>query len=68
MFCSFDDPPLTQETFIMAKKFMGLLAAMAVIGGGATLFAQEGAKPAKVGEGTLTVEGQELFSDARAGL
>ena len=42
----------------MAKKFMGLLAAMAVIGGAATLFAQEGAKPAKAGEGTLMVEGK----------
>jgi hypothetical protein len=37
----------------MAKKFMNLLAAMAVIGGGATLFAQGGAK---AGEGTLSLE------------
>jgi hypothetical protein len=37
----------------MAKKFMNLLAAMAVIGGGAALFAQGGAKP---GEGTLSLE------------
>ena len=37
----------------MAKKFMGLLAAMAVIGGGAALFAQGGAK---AGEGTLMLE------------
>jgi hypothetical protein len=44
-----------QEAFIMAKKFMGLLTGMAVIGG-ATLFAQEGAKPAKAAEGTLMVE------------
>jgi hypothetical protein len=42
----------------MTKKFMSLLAAMVVIGGAATLFAQEGAKPAKTGEGTLMVEGK----------
>jgi hypothetical protein len=42
----------------MAKKFMSLLAGMAVIGGAATLFAQQGAKPAKTGEGTLMVEGK----------
>jgi hypothetical protein len=42
----------------MAKKFMSLVAGMAVIGGAATLFAQEGAKPAKAGEGTLMVEGK----------
>ena len=40
----------------MTKKFMNLLAGMAVIGGAATLFAQEGAKPANVGEGTVTVK------------
>jgi hypothetical protein len=44
--------------FIMAKKFINLLTAMAVIGGAATLFAQEGAKPAKAGEGTLMIEGK----------
>jgi hypothetical protein len=37
----------------MAKKFMSLLAGMAVIGGAATLLAQEGAKPA---EGTLMLQ------------
>jgi hypothetical protein len=37
----------------MAKKIMSLLATMVVIGGGATLFAQGGAKP---GEGTLMVQ------------
>ncbi len=37
----------------MVKKFMCLLAALAVIGGGAALFAQGGAK---AGEGTLTLE------------
>jgi hypothetical protein len=44
--------------FIMAKKFMSLLAGMAVISGAATLFAQEGAKPAKTGEGTLMIDGK----------
>jgi hypothetical protein len=39
----------------MAKKFMGLLAGMIVIGGAATFFAQEGAKPAK-GEGMLMLQ------------
>lgn len=38
---------------IMAKKFMSLLAAMAVIGGGAAVFAQGGAK---TGEGTLMLQ------------
>jgi len=42
----------------MAKKFIGLLAGMAVIAGAATLFAQEGAKPAKAAEGTLMVGGK----------
>jgi hypothetical protein len=42
----------------MTKKFMSLLAAMVVIGGAARLFAQEGAKPAKTGEGTLMLEGK----------
>jgi hypothetical protein len=41
-----------------SKKFMSLLAGMAVIGGAATLVAQEGAKPAKTAEGTLMVEGK----------
>src|SRR4029450_9197932 len=40
----------------MTKKFMGLLAAMAVIGAAATLFAQEGPKPPKAGEGTLMLQ------------
>src|SRR5438093_9326478 len=39
----------------MAKKFIGLLAGMAVICGAATLLAQEGAKPAK-GEGMLMLQ------------
>jgi hypothetical protein len=42
----------------MAKKFMGLLAGMAVIGSAVTLFAQEGAKPAKAAEGTLMIDGK----------
>src|SRR5437667_9845968 len=42
----------------MTKKFMGLLAGIAVIGGAATLFAQERAKPAKAAEGTLMVDGK----------
>lgn len=37
----------------MVKRFVGLLAAMAVMGGGATLLAQTGAK---AGEGTLMLE------------
>jgi hypothetical protein len=47
-----------QEAFIMAKKFMRLLTALAVIVGAATLFAQEGAKPAKAAEGTLMLQGK----------
>src|SRR6266702_1215545 len=39
----------------MAKKFIGLLAGMAVIGGAATLFAQGGPKPA---EGMLMLDGK----------
>ena len=42
----------------MTKKFMALLTNMVVIGGAAMLFAQEGAKPANVGEGTLMVSGK----------
>src|SRR5438128_2953897 len=42
----------------MAKKFIGLLAGMAVIGGAAMLFAQQEAKPAKAGKGTLMVSGK----------
>jgi hypothetical protein len=39
-----------------SKKFINLLVTMALIGGAATLFAQEGAKPTKAGEGTLMLE------------
>jgi hypothetical protein len=42
----------------MANKFIGLLTALAVIGGTATLLAQEGAKPAKAAEGTLMLQGK----------
>jgi hypothetical protein len=42
---------------IMTKNFIGLMAGI-VIGGSATLFAQVGAKPANVGEGTLMVKGK----------
>ena len=47
-----------RKAFIMTKKLIGLLAGIAVIGGSATLFAQEGTKPANVGEGTLMVKGK----------
>jgi hypothetical protein len=40
----------------MTKKFITLVAGMAVIGGAATLFAQEGPKPPKAGDGTLMLE------------
>jgi hypothetical protein len=48
------DPPRAQEAFIMAKKFMGLLAGMAVIVGATTLFAQE--RMSKPAVGTLMLE------------
>jgi hypothetical protein len=41
-----------------SNKFISALTAIAVIGGSATLFAQEGTKPANVGEGTLMVKGK----------
>jgi len=40
------------------SKFISVLTAIAVIGSSATLFAQEGAKPANVGEGTVMVKGK----------
>jgi hypothetical protein len=40
----------------MTKKFISLMAGMAVIGGAATLCAQEGPKPPKAGEGTLMLQ------------
>jgi hypothetical protein len=42
----------------MTNKFITFLVVMAVIGGSATLFAQEGTKPANVGEGTLMLKGK----------
>ena len=50
------DLPLQEKTFIMTKQLIGLLTAMAVVGGVATLFAEEGSKPANVGEGTLLLK------------
>ena len=41
----------------MTKKLIGLVAGIAVISL-ATLFAQEGTKPANVGEGTVMVKGK----------
>ena len=42
----------------MAKKLIGLVAGIVVIGSSATIFAQEGTKPASVGEGTLMLKGK----------
>jgi len=42
----------------MAKKFVSVLAGIAFIGGATTLFAQDEAKQAKAGEGTLMVSGK----------
>jgi hypothetical protein len=50
--------PLAEDAFIMTKKLIGLLTGIAVIVGAATFFAQEGAKPAKTGEGTLMIDGK----------
>ena len=44
------------KAFVMTKKLIGLVAMMAVMGSSATLFAQEGTKPANVGEGTLMLK------------
>jgi hypothetical protein len=41
-----------------SEKFMRLLTTVAVIAGSGTLFAQQGAKPAKTGEGTLMLQGK----------
>jgi hypothetical protein len=49
---------LQEDAFIMTKKLIGLLTAIAVIGSSATLFAQEGTKPANVGEGIVMVKGK----------
>jgi hypothetical protein len=50
------DPLSAQEAFIIAKKIVRLVVALAAIAIAATLFAQEGTKPANVGEGTLMLE------------
>ncbi|HEY4273537.1 MAG TPA: hypothetical protein VGM65_16175 [Candidatus Udaeobacter sp.] len=42
----------------MAKTFMSLVTGAAVIGGAAALFAQGGAQPANVGEGTFMLKGK----------
>jgi hypothetical protein len=42
----------------MTNKFIAFLVVMTVICGSATLFAQDGAKPANVGEGTLMIKGK----------
>ena len=47
-----------RKAFIMTNKLIGLVAGIAVISGSVTLFAQEGTKPANVGEGTLMVKGK----------
>ena len=41
-----------RKTFIMVKNLIGLVAGIAIIGS-ATLFAQEGNKPANGGGGTV---------------
>jgi hypothetical protein len=51
------NPSPAQKAFIMSKKFMALLAVTAVIGGSATLLAEQGAKP-NVGEGTFMLRGK----------
>ena len=48
------DPLSAQEAFIIAKKIVRLVVALAAIAIAATLFAQEGTKPANVGEGTVS--------------
>jgi hypothetical protein len=42
----------------MAMKFISVMAGVAVIGGAATLSAEEGTKPGNVGEGTVMVKGK----------
>src|SRR5260370_23968890 len=54
----FDGSAAPTKTFIMAKKLIGLVTGIAVISSSATLFAQEGTKPANVGEGTLMLKGK----------
>ena len=49
-------PP--RDKHLMLNKLITVLVVTAVIGSSATLFAQEGAKPANVGEGTLMLKGK----------
>ena len=42
----------------MANKLISFVAGIAVIGASVTLFAQDGTKPANVGEGTLVLKGK----------
>jgi len=42
----------------MTNKLTGLVAGIAIVGGSVTLFAQDGAKPANIGEGTLMLSGK----------
>jgi len=43
----------------MTNKFITFLVVIAVIGGSATLFAQDGSEPANVGDGTVMVKGKD---------
>ena len=52
------DPLSAQEAFIIAKKIVRLVVALAAIAVAATLFAQQGTKPAKAAEGTLMLQGK----------
>jgi hypothetical protein len=52
----FDGSVAARKTFIMVENLIGLVAGIAIITGSATLFAQEGNKPANVGEGTAMVK------------
>src|SRR5262245_9297850 len=47
-----------KNEFTMTNKSIGLMAAIAIIGISATVFAQAGAKQANLGEGTVMVKGK----------
>jgi hypothetical protein len=53
-----------KKHLFMAKKFIHLVA-IALMGGSATIFAQEGTKPANVGEGTLSPAGLSNYFPER---
>ena len=53
----FDGSAAATKTFIMTRISICLVA-IALIAGSGTIFAQGGAKPANVGEGTVTVKGK----------